>query len=95
MAKLEQGLADAIIAQRTPTRVLRRRGDRVRQKRLYRVNFKLISPDTVEGVFQCDGGLYIKELISGDEGRTRPSLSEMAERKAECIELEVLDVGEM
>jgi len=95
LAQLEQGLADAMIAQRTPTRVLRRRGDRVRQKRLYRVSLKMISPDTVEGVFQCDGGLYIKELISGDEGRTRPSLSEMAERKAECIELEVLDVGEI
>jgi len=95
LAQLEQGLSDAIIAQRTPTRVLRRRGDRVRRKRLYKVSFKIISPDTVEGVFQCDGGLYIKELINGDEGRTRPSLSELADRKAECIELEVLDIGEM
>ena len=94
LARLEQGLSDAIIAQRTPTRVLRRRGDRVRQKRLYKANFRALSPDTVEGVFQCDGGLYIKELISGDEGRTRPSMSELADRKAECIELEVLDIGE-
>jgi len=95
LAQLERGLSDAIIAQRTPTRVLRRRGDRIRQKRLYSVSFKIIYPDTIEGIFRCDGGLYIKELISGDEGRTKPSLSDLADRKAECIELEVLDIGEI
>lgn len=95
LTQLEQRLTGIIIAQRTPTRVARRRGDRIRQKRLYSARFKIMSQDTFEGTFQCDGGLYIKELISGDEGRTRPSVSELIERKAECVELEVMDIGEV
>jgi len=39
------------------------------------------------------GGLYIKELISGDDGRTKPSISEILNTPAECIELDVLEVG--
>ncbi|HDN68368.1 MAG TPA: hypothetical protein ENG23_02140, partial [Methanomicrobia archaeon] len=54
---------------------------------------------------KCEGGLYIKELVSGDGGRTKPSLSELlgaevggaeeggVEVKAEVKELDVLEVG--
>lgn len=35
------------------------------------------------------GGLYIKELVSGDRGRTRPSFAEVLGREALCIELDV------
>jgi len=36
--------------------------------------------------------LYIKELISGDGGRTKPSLSELLGTETEVKELDVVDV---
>ena len=40
----------------------------------------------------CQGGLYIKELITGDEGRTSPSVAEILDVKAKPLELDVLEV---
>jgi tRNA pseudouridine synthase 10 len=39
-----------------------------------------------------EGGLYVKELVSGDEGRTEPSLAELLGVDAEVTALDVLDV---
>ncbi|MEM2676710.1 MAG: tRNA pseudouridine(54/55) synthase Pus10, partial [Candidatus Bathyarchaeia archaeon] len=41
---------------------------------------------------RCQGGLYVKELVSGDEGRTTPSVSEILGQKAKPIKLDVLNV---
>ncbi|MEA2033736.1 MAG: tRNA pseudouridine(54/55) synthase Pus10 [Euryarchaeota archaeon] len=87
-------LTGAVIEQRTPTRVLHRRADMVRRRKVH--SAKLISFD--ESVFfmeiRCDGGLYVKELVSGDGGRTKPNLSELlgTEVDAEVKELDVMDV---
>ena len=87
-------LTGAVIEQKTPTRVLHRRTDMVRRRKVH--SAKLISFD--ESVFfmeiRCDGGLYIKELVSGDGGRTKPNLSELlgTEVEAEVKELDVVDV---
>jgi len=87
-------LTGAVIEQRTPTRVLHRRADMVRRRKVH--SAKLISFD--ESVFfmeiRCDGGLYIKELVSGDGGRTKPNLSELLGTgvEAEVKELDVVDV---
>ena len=40
----------------------------------------------------CQGGLYIKELITGDEGRTNPNVADIVEAKATPRELDVLSV---
>ena len=42
----------------------------------------------------ASGGAYIKEFISGDEGRTTPSVSSILERQALCIDLDVLYVDD-
>ena len=44
-------------------------------------------------IVECEGGLYIKELISGDEGRSKPSVSEILGIDAQCIQLDVLEVN--
>jgi tRNA pseudouridine synthase 10 len=95
LLELESKLNNISIYQRTPTRVLKRRGDKVRQKRLYKTLLKIVSPDTIEATFQCEGGLYVKELINGDMGRTKPSFAELAGRGAQCIDLEVIDIEEI
>jgi tRNA pseudouridine synthase 10 len=40
----------------------------------------------------CQGGLYVKELVSGDEGRTSPSLTGILGVRALVEELDVIDV---
>jgi tRNA pseudouridine synthase 10 len=39
-----------------------------------------------------EAGLYIKELVSGDSGRTIPSLAEILKRKAHVTSLDVTQV---
>lgn len=85
-------LSGAPIEQRTPLRVLHRRADLVRNKKVHRA--RLLSFDGHSAVIElsCSAGLYIKELISGDGGRTKPSLSELLGVPAEVKELDVLEV---
>ena len=92
LRRLEAELEGATIDQRTPTRVLRRRSDLLRRKRVYGVTTRRIDDRTFEMIVECDGGLYVKELVSGDEGRTRPSVASILGKKAFCRELDVLAV---
>jgi tRNA pseudouridine synthase 10 len=85
-------LRGATIEQRTPTRVAHRRADLVRTRRVLEISGDLISPTEATIRVHCEGGLYIKELVSGDGGRTRPSLSELLSTQAEVTELNVLEV---
>jgi tRNA pseudouridine synthase 10 len=85
-------LRGATIEQRTPTRVVHRRADLVRTRRVLEISGDLISPTEAVIRVHCEGGLYIKELVSGDSGRTRPSLSELLSTHAEVTELNVLEV---
>ncbi|MEM1539037.1 MAG: tRNA pseudouridine(54/55) synthase Pus10 [Candidatus Bathyarchaeia archaeon] len=89
---LEEKLTNAIIEQRTPVRVLHRRADLTREKYIYKVKVKRLSPRTVEMRILCQGGLYVKELVTGDDGRTTPSVSEILGCKAKPIKLDVLNV---
>ncbi len=89
---IEKTLTNAIIKQRTPKRVLWRRADIVRVRKVYEVKTRKINNSTFEITVLCDGGLYVKELISGDDGRTKPSVTEVLEKKAFCRELDVLEV---
>lgn len=85
-------LKEKTVEQKTPLRVLRRRSERVRKKKVYDLNVKIVEENLVELLLECEGGLYVKELINGDSGRTRPSLAQLLECRAECIELDVLGV---
>jgi tRNA pseudouridine synthase 10 len=85
-------LRGATIEQRTPTRVAHRRADLVRTRRVLEISGDLISSTEAVIRVHCEGGLYIKELVSGDGGRTRPSLSELLSTQAEVTELNVLEV---
>jgi tRNA pseudouridine synthase 10 len=44
---------------------------------------------TVELEVRTEAGLYVKELITGDAGRTSPSVAEVLGVPAECVELDV------
>jgi tRNA pseudouridine synthase 10 len=89
---LEEKLSNLQIKQRTPLRVMHRRADLIRERYIYKVKVKRLSPNRAELEIRCQGGLYVKELVSGDEGRTTPSISELLDNKAKPIKLDVLKV---
>ncbi len=89
---LEKGLTGAVVRQQTPLRVLHRRADKIREKYIYEAKVKRLSPNLAEIRVHCEGGLYIKELITGDEGRTDPNVADIVSARAEPLELDVLNV---
>jgi tRNA pseudouridine synthase 10 len=89
---LEEKLANALVKQKTPVRVLHRRADLTREKYIYTVKLKKLSLKKAEMKIRCQGGLYVKELVTGDEGRTVPSVSEILKNKAKPIKLDVLNI---
>ncbi|MEN6329203.1 MAG: tRNA pseudouridine(54/55) synthase Pus10 [Methanobacteriaceae archaeon] len=82
-----------VIEQRTPIRVSHRRADKIRKRAVKQITIKKIGEKTLELEIDCEGGLYIKELISGDEGRTQPSVSSILGTAARCVQLDVLEVN--
>lgn len=86
-----------VIYQRTPLRVLHRRSDLVRERRIDEIKVVEVRDDEAVLEIIAEAGTYIKELIHGDEGRTTPSLAESLKRKisVECLDVvEILDGGE-
>jgi tRNA pseudouridine synthase 10 len=92
MRFLEENLSNIMIKQDTPVRVLHRRADLTREKYIYDVGVKKLSPKKAEMRLRCQGGLYVKELVTGDEGRTVPSVSELLKNKAKPMDLDVLNI---
>lgn len=84
-------LADlvGVIRQRTPMRVLKRRPNRLRRRRVRNLEWKRLGPRLVELTVRAQAGTYIKELVSSDGGRTRPSVAEVLGTPAKCVELDV------
>ena len=82
------------IHQQTPLRELRRRADKVRVKHVKELSYEIIDDTHFSIRIKTEGGLYIKELISGDEGRSQPNISEILGVKAICEQLDVIEVSE-
>ena len=93
IGNLQDFLTDITVIQQTPRRVLRRRADRAREKHIYETRVERLSRDTIEMKIRCQGGLYVKELVTGDEGRTDPNVSKIVDAKAEPFDLDVLNVS--
>lgn len=72
------------ISQYTPKRVEKRRVLKTRYRKIYLIrafrNFSYI---------YSEAGTYIKEFFHGDDGRTKPSISEILGKSTECLSLTV------
>ena len=84
------------INQNTPNRVMHRRADLCRNRTVHAAELEWAE---TEGAFEvalvkilCDGGLYVKELTSSDEGRTVPSIAGLLGIGAKVEELDVIHV---
>ena len=100
-------LSGTTIEQRTPERVSHRRADKVRTREVFSIGGELddetngtdggrtgagegATSGTVE--VHGEGGLYIKELLHGDGGRTEPSLAGLLGVDVEVTALDVVAV---
>jgi len=89
---LEEKLTAATIKQQTPVRVMHRRADLIRERYIYKLKVKKVSLKRALLEIRCQGGLYVKELVSGDEGRTIPNVSDLLKNRAKTLKLDVLKV---
>lgn len=80
------------ILQKTPLRVVHRRADKFRKRSVKKISWKLLSRKKLQLKIRGESGLYIKELITGDEGRTKPNASDLLENKVKKISLDVIKI---
>ncbi|EMA40224.1 tRNA pseudouridine(54/55) synthase Pus10 [Halobiforma nitratireducens] len=85
-------LSGTTVEQETPQRVDHRRANLTRERTVYEIDGDLESPTAAEVRIHGEGGLYVKELISSDDGRTEPSLAGLLETGAEVTALDVTAV---
>jgi len=83
---------DANIDQRTPRRVEHRRADLVRKRRIHWCTAEWKSDDSFDLELETDSGTYVKEFVSGDEGRSVPSFSERLGIQCKVETLDVLAI---
>jgi len=82
-----------LLAQKTPTRVVHRRADKIRERHAKITAAKLEEGKIIIDVL-ADAGTYIKELIHGDQGRTVPSLTSVLEKPCTCDRLDVIKIDD-
>lgn len=85
--RVEDTFNEKVIAQQTPLRVKHRRADLVRERKIFYIKFLEIDGKKAKIEVKTEAGTYIKELVSGDEGRTRPSISSLLQNKCKVIKL--------
>ncbi|MGP6220563.1 tRNA pseudouridine(54/55) synthase Pus10 [Caldiplasma sukawensis] len=87
-----RNLNGKIIYQRTPLRVAHSRTDMIRERKVIRAEIEDIQEKFAMLKIETEAGTYIKELISGDDGRTTPSLSELYGSGLVIKELDVIEI---
>ncbi|MEM0126404.1 MAG: tRNA pseudouridine(54/55) synthase Pus10 [Thermoplasmatales archaeon] len=81
-----------VISQRTPTRVLPIRKDISRKRTIFSIKVLNWSDYQVRLWIEAEAGTYIKEFITGDSGRTEPSISKDLKVNVKIDYLNVLSV---
>ena len=80
------------VHQKTPSRVDHRRASKTRKRDVLEISWKKTGEKEFELTVKGEAGLYIKELISGDREKTKPSVSEKLGMETVCRELDVVDI---
>ncbi|MBN3037521.1 MAG: tRNA pseudouridine(54/55) synthase Pus10 [Candidatus Diapherotrites archaeon] len=91
LRRIEAEFSGVSLNQRTPQRVAHRRADKVRKRVVRSVKCELADSKHFSAVVTAESGTYIKELVSGDEGRTKPSFADFV-GPCRCVDLDVLEV---
>jgi len=81
-----------VAVQRTPQRVAHRRADLDRERSLQVLDLQALPDGALQARLRCQHGTYVKEWISGDDGRTTPSLASLLGVPANCRLLDVEEI---
>lgn len=88
-------LAGTVLEQQTPERVAHRRADIVRKRKVIELDLlRAANPRHAVFRIKAEAGTYIKELVSGDKGRTNPSFAGVLGFEAKCIKLAVTKIDD-
>ena len=79
------------VTQTTPSRVAHRRANKERQRW---IEFRSLEADGDAWRVELDTqhGTYVKEVLSGEEGNTKPSLASLLGVPCRCLELDVVAI---
>lgn len=92
LKKVAESLQGTTINQQTPTRVAKRRAKKVRKRQIYHCNVLEVDEDRASIEIESESGTYIKELITGDNGKTQPNLSALLDLACSVDALDVKQV---
>jgi len=92
--KLEKIFNNCLLIQQTPIRVSERRADMERERKVFKFRVLEFNKSRATFLIEAQAGTYIKELISGDSGRTKPNVSDVCSFLCEVEELDVLEIIE-
>ncbi len=82
------------VGQMTPARVEKRRAMLERKRHAEILSLEVAGKKSFRIRILAESGLYIKEFISGDRERTKPSISSLLGNACVCAELDVLEIPE-
>ncbi len=82
------------IKQRTPQRFLQFRKDKTKNKTVKAIKWKRINNKRYQLIITAESGLYIKELITGDNKRTTPSISEVLGEEPIIRKIDIIKIKE-
>ncbi|UCF13078.1 MAG: tRNA pseudouridine(54/55) synthase Pus10 [Thermoplasmatales archaeon] len=92
LKEVAQILQGRTIKQFTPTRVAHRRVNKVRERKIYNCVIESVEDTVAIVTVETESGTYLKELISGDNGKTKPNISEMIGIPCIVKELDVIEI---
>lgn len=92
LKEVAQLLPGVTIKQLTPTRVAHRRANKVRERYIYNCKIESVEGSIARLILEAQSGTYIKELVSGDSGRTTPNISDMIGIPCKVKELDVIHI---
>ena len=87
-----KSLEGTTIDQQTPHRVAHRRADLIRKRIIKRMEILNNDKNKLKIRLLAEPGTYIKELIHGDKGNTKPSVSSILGCDAKCTCLTVIKI---
>ncbi len=92
LIKVAEALRGSIIEQFTPTRVELRRALKTRKRRVFDFRIEAVEMNSAICIIEAESGTYIKELITGDNGKTKPNFSNLVGFPCEVCSLDVIEI---
>ena len=90
--KVALALRGKIIKQFTPTRVAKRRANKIRKRQIFTCTVLEVDETMATFAIETESGTYVKELVNGDDGKTTPSISELIGQPCKVVSLDVMEI---